>query len=135
MESKDIIKALEHCTSLNADCRHCDKKITENCITFLMRDALFLIYQQQAEIEKLQQNLKEAHIDIEEHIAEIDRLKQRQTPKKPTYEETNNIYGALKRTCANCGDVCFISEDAKPFEHYCRNCGQALDCNEQRKED
>ena len=52
---------------------------------------------------------------------------EKQIPKKPTYEETNNIYGALKRTCANCGDVCFISKDAKPFEHYCRNCGQALD--------
>lgn len=53
MKSKDIIKALEYCTSLNADCRHCDKKIVENCITFLMMDALDLITNQQAEIDKL----------------------------------------------------------------------------------
>ena len=51
----------------------------------------------------------------------------KQIPKKPTYEEIGNVYGARKRTCAKCGDVCLISEDAKPFEHYCRYCGQAID--------
>jgi hypothetical protein len=52
---------------------------------------------------------------------------EKQISKKPTYEETGNAYGALKRTCANCDDVCFIGEDAKPFEHYCRYCGQKFD--------
>ena len=52
---------------------------------------------------------------------------EKQIPKKPTYEEIGNVYGALKRTCAKCGDVCLISEDAKPFEHYCRYCGQKID--------
>ena len=52
---------------------------------------------------------------------------EKQIPKKPTYEEIGNVYGAIKRTCAKCGDVCLISEDAKPFEHYCRYCGQKID--------
>jgi hypothetical protein len=52
---------------------------------------------------------------------------EKQIPKRPTYEETGNVYGALKRTCAKCGDICFIGEDAKPFEHYCRYCGQKFD--------
>ena len=52
---------------------------------------------------------------------------EKQIPKKPTYTEIGNVYGAIIRTCAKCGDVCLISEDAKPFEHYCRYCGQTLD--------
>lgn len=51
----------------------------------------------------------------------------RQIPKKPTYEEIGNMYGGSKRTCAKCGDVCLISKGAKPYERYCRYCGQALD--------
>ena len=54
---------------------------------------------------------------------------EKQIPKKPIYEDIGNVYGAMKRTCAKCGDVCLISEGAKPFEHYCRYCGQALDFN------
>lgn len=52
---------------------------------------------------------------------------EKQMPKKPTYEEIGNMYGGSKRTCAKCGDVCLISKGAKPYEHYCRYCGQALD--------
>lgn len=79
---------------------------------------------------------EEAIIDIRENIQPIVGGKsldiaisaiEKQIPKKPTYEEIGNVYGALKRTCAKCGDVCLISEDAKPFEHYCRYCGQAFD--------
>ena len=75
----------------------------------------------------------------ETHEREIDRHKafdlaisalEKQIPKKPTYEEICNVYGARKRTCAKCGDVCLISEGAKPFEHYCRYCGQALDLSD-----
>lgn len=51
---------------------------------------------------------------------------EKQMPKKPSYEYGKNIYGAIKRTCANCGDVCLISEQAKDYEHYCRFCGQKL---------
>ena len=54
----------------------------------------------------------------------------KQMPKKSTYEEIGNIYGGSKRTCAKCGDVCLISVGAKPYEHYCRYCGQALDWND-----
>ena len=79
---------------------------------------------------------EEAIIDIRENIQPIVGGKsldiaisaiEKQIPKKPTYEEIGNVYGALKRTCAKCGDVCLISEDAKPFEHYCRYCGQKID--------
>ena len=79
---------------------------------------------------------EEAIIDIRENIQPIIGGKsldiaisalEKQIPKKPTYEEIGNVYGALKRTCAKCGDVCLISEDAKPFEHYCRYCGQKID--------
>lgn len=52
---------------------------------------------------------------------------EKQIPKKPIYEDVGNVYGALKRTCANCGDVCLVSKDAKPYERYCRFCGNLLD--------
>ena len=52
---------------------------------------------------------------------------EKQIPKQPKYEDVGNIYGAIKRTCTACGDVCMVSKGAKPYEHYCRQCGQALD--------
>ena len=52
---------------------------------------------------------------------------EKQIPKQPKYEDVDNIYGAIKRTCTACGDVCMVSKGAKPYEHYCRQCGQALD--------
>ena len=52
---------------------------------------------------------------------------EKQIPKKPKYEDVDNVYGAIKRTCTACGDVCMVSKGAKPYEHYCRQCGQALD--------
>lgn len=84
---------------------------------------------------------EEAIIDIRENIQPIIGGKsldiaisalEKQIPKKPTYEEIGNVYGALKRTCAKCGDVCLISEDAKPFEHYCRYCGQKIDWSDSK---
>lgn len=55
---------------------------------------------------------------------------EKQIPKQPKYEDVDNIYGAIKRTCTACGDVCMVSNGAKPYEHYCRHCGQALDWSE-----
>ena len=55
---------------------------------------------------------------------------EKQIPKKPKYEDVDNIYGAIKRTCTACGDVCMVSKGAKPYEHYCRQCGQALEWSE-----
>ena len=52
---------------------------------------------------------------------------EKQIPKKLKYEDVDNIYGAIKRTCTACGDVCMVSNGAKSYEHYCRQCGQALD--------
>ena len=65
-------------------------------------------------------------IAFETAIEALDK----QIPKKPQYEDVDNIYGAIKRTCTACGDVCMVSKGAKPYEHYCRQCGQALDWNE-----
>ena len=56
---------------------------------------------------------------------------EKQIPKKPIYEDIGNIYGALKRTCVNCGDVCMVSKCGIPFEHYCRYCGQKLNWSEE----
>ena len=52
---------------------------------------------------------------------------EKQMPKQPKYEDVDNVYGAIKRTCTACGDVCMVSKGAKPYEHYCRQCGQALE--------
>ena len=52
---------------------------------------------------------------------------EKQMPKQPKYEDVDNVYGAIKRTCTACGDVCMVSNGAKSYEHYCRQCGQALD--------
>ena len=52
---------------------------------------------------------------------------EKQMPKQPKYEDVDNVYGAIKRTCTACGDVCMVSKGAKPYEHYGRQCGQALD--------
>ena len=57
----------------------------------------------------------------------INKALEKQIPKQPKYEDVDNIYGAIKRTCTACGDVCMVSKGAKPYEHYCRQCGQALD--------
>ena len=55
---------------------------------------------------------------------------EKQIPKQPKYEDVDNVYGAIKRTCTACGDVCMVSNGAKSYEHYCRQCGQALDWSE-----
>ena len=50
---------------------------------------------------------------------------EKQIPKPPKYDnEAVNIYGAKKRVCQTCGDVCFVSPASIPYEHYCRFCGQ-----------
>ena len=79
MTDNEIIKALECCMSDNPPCTTCkydgDTITVDECMGELMKDALDLINRQRAEIERLQQNLKEAHIDIKEHQAEIEALK------------------------------------------------------------
>ena len=55
---------------------------------------------------------------------------EKQMPKQPKYEDVDNVYGAIKRTCTASGDVCMVSKGAKPYEHYCRQCGQALEWSE-----
>ncbi len=99
----EIIKALDLCANTKG-CRECPlhSMHSANCIKNLQNNALALINrqkaeladlnnllklsndiqneyiekidEQKAEIEKLKQNLKEAHIDIKEHMAKNERL-------------------------------------------------------------
>ena len=66
---------------------------------------------------------------IEAYSVALNAL-EKQIPKQPKYEDVDNVYGAIKRTCTACGDVCMVSKGAKPYEHYCRQCGQALEWSE-----
>lgn len=52
---------------------------------------------------------------------------EKQIPEVPVYKDVGNVYGALERTCSVCGDICMISESAKPYERYCRYCGNQLE--------
>ena len=54
------------------------KKIAENQQSVSM-DKEVEIKRLKAEVERLEQNLKEAHLDIKEHLAEIERLKEPQS--------------------------------------------------------
>jgi predicted RNA-binding protein with EMAP domain len=74
MTDNEIIKALEYCKDCSANLNF---EII-NLITLKNAKLLELtdiINHQKAEIERLEQNLKEAHIDIKEHQAHIANLK------------------------------------------------------------
>lgn len=58
----------------------------------LMSRALDLINRKDAEIERLQQNLKEAHIDIKEHRAEIERLRK----ENNQFADIGKMYSEIK---------------------------------------
>ena len=74
-----------------------------------------------------------AYLDIFEYSDMQNAINalEKQIPKKPIYEDIGNVYGALKRTCVNCGDVSMVSKCGIPFEHYCRYCGQKLNWSEE----
>ena len=75
----------------------------------------------------------EKYQGVQEHAEMLIVCKEaleKQIPKQPKYEDVDNVYGAIKRTCTACGDVCMVSNGAKSYEHYCRQCGQALDWSE-----
>ena len=74
MSDIEIIKAF-YCCEINCDCLGCPKlDSTEGC-NGVATETLDLINRQKAEIERLKQNLEEAHIDIKEHQAHIGNLK------------------------------------------------------------
>ena len=97
MTDTEIKKALECCRNTTAqDCGKCPLYEFDNCISELAKNTLDLINRLEAEadnyhniaknqqnvsmeryfkIKELKQNLEEAHIDIKEHQAEIERLK------------------------------------------------------------
>lgn len=84
------------------------------------KEELKLDYQKAYEVFK--ETMREGNYSLA-----VKSALEKQIPKKPIYEDVGNVYGALKRTCANCGDVCLVSKDAKPYERYCRFCGNLLD--------
>ncbi len=61
LTDNEIIKALEYRLKVDGGTR-------------IDKEALDLINRKKEEIERLEQNLEEAHIDIREHMAEIERL-------------------------------------------------------------
>lgn len=68
--------------------------------------------------------------ECEKHNEVIDlaiEALEKQIPKKATYEDVGNVYGAEKRSCSACGDVVLISPRAREFEKYCRFCGNRLE--------
>ena len=71
-------------------------------------------------------NIPHAHPFNEARNKAIEAL-EKQIAKKPVYKDVGNVYGALQRKCSVCGDICMISEGAKPFERYCRYCGNKLE--------
>lgn len=76
MTYNEIIKAFRCCADIHDKCTECPlkDKDRESCVGILMSNALATITRQKVENERLQQNLKEAHIDIRKHLAEIKRL-------------------------------------------------------------
>ena len=74
MTDNDVIKALNDC--MNTECRDCPLSYNQCEIehggvpTFIVN----LINRQKAEIERLKQNLKEAHIDIRETKDQFELL-------------------------------------------------------------
>ena len=72
-------------------------------------------------------NGDEFHVEALKVCEVVKQALEKQIPKKPNYEDVGNVYGALKRICGVCGDVCMVSKDAKPYEHYCRYCGNRFD--------
>ena len=89
-----------------------------------------MTYEEAIEILQEERDYAQFPKYVREAIEIANSAIKKQIPKKPTYEEIGNMYGGSKRTCAKCGDVCLISKGAKPYEHYCRYCGQALDLSD-----
>ena len=68
MTDNEIIKALECCRDCKCKDCPCYNKESDGCKELDEQDIIDLINRQKAEIERLKQNLEEAHIDIKEHF-------------------------------------------------------------------
>ena len=97
LKDEEIIKALEHCSSSDlGECRNCP--FYEQCENDeqLVKYALDLINRQKAEIERLKQNLEEAHIDIKEHFTTF-QIEQAEELKKVKSEAMKEFAEKLKK--------------------------------------
>ena len=75
LTDEEIKKAFKICNNLeDGYCSDCAYEYCDRCIRAVAINTLDLINSLQAENERLKENLQEAHIDIREHITEIERL-------------------------------------------------------------
>lgn len=91
MIDKDVIKALERCTTNGASCKDCPafvKVERSNCKKYF-RGALALINRQQAQIKELEQRLNNIKAEAVKEFAE--RLK-KEIDIRPTYSREQNKY-------------------------------------------
>lgn len=89
MTDAEIIKALEcHNICRISKCEECPLFPTNECSAELSGYAIDLVNRKNAKINQLEQNLKEAHIDIKEKQAEIERRKNNLFCKVVIDEET-----------------------------------------------
>lgn len=78
MTDNEIIRAVGLCNGIESGrCDECSYRNTKDgdCVEILAKDTIDLINRLEAENERLKQDLKEAHIDIQEHMAEIERMR------------------------------------------------------------
>ena len=103
MTDKDIVKALKYCQDTEGDsCQCCEYLDVSGCQIELLKDALNLINQQQAEIEKLNVELvgmrgacNSYKMHYDNAKAEIERLKEEleiRNQKRASIFEISNAY-------------------------------------------
>lgn len=144
MNDNDIIKALNHCCGND---KHDDKCTEEKCYQvvlpemrdgdlrwcrqWLIKDALDLIIQQQAEIERLKLESQEPedagyYLQLEHEKMVLDAL-EKQMPKKANI----SIKGTTDyNTTAHCPTCHKMLTGIKP--RHCIECGQAIDWSDEK---
>ena len=100
MTDNEIIKALECC--INDKCQECPLNKLFCGREVAMQYALDLINRQKAEIERLRQNLKEAHIDIKEKQAEIEEYKEANKRWSAALNNANEENSELQLKIVSC---------------------------------
>ena len=154
MTDEEIIKALECCTTKGAKCSDCPayKKVDRSDCKKYFRGAIDLINSQKAEIERLNNELKERvegmtvqnaiKILKTEYLGDSEYMElakqmgayalEKQISKKPDYEDDGYdedgylIYYTW--ICPNCGKHYEVDYDDYDF---CPECGQALDWSDE----
>jgi len=125
IDKEKVIMGLECCIPRNCTCQYKQEPICpyiERCqkkdYTALQRDALFLLKEQQKEIE----NLKQTAQNMMEGIC---LLKEQEAVKPVRDEQTGWLW-----LCGNCGSYVGFEDndphDPNEFDKYCRECGRPI---------